>query len=212
MRLIPKQLLLRTGPVDEANWNYRPVLGAIQRKRFKVVMSFLSGMCFGRLLEVGYGSGIFLPQLSEYCNELYGIDIHRRQDEVTEILRKLGVEAHLQACSAADLPFGDDFFDCIVAVSALEFIDEIRRACAEMRRVLRPHGMMVVVTPGRSWVVDSGLRLLTGKRAAEAYRNRRDNLLAELTRDFVVSRTVAVPRFGGRTIRLYAGLSLIPKK
>jgi len=35
-----------------------------------------------RILEIGYGSGVFMPELSARCDELYGVDVHSRHEEV----------------------------------------------------------------------------------------------------------------------------------
>jgi hypothetical protein len=60
---LPEQTLLTTGTVDHGNWNYRPILGPIQQIRFYLIRSRLRGSYAQRLLEIGYGSGIFLPEL-----------------------------------------------------------------------------------------------------------------------------------------------------
>ena len=74
MRPLPRDQLIKTGEPDEAYWNYRPILGFIQGLSFHVVVSVLSKHRFQRLLELGYGSRIFMPELSKYCDDLYGID------------------------------------------------------------------------------------------------------------------------------------------
>jgi hypothetical protein len=61
MRLMRRNLLVKTGPVDFAEWNSRPLLGWISRQRFRLVVSLLPKAPIVRLLEIGYGSGIFLP-------------------------------------------------------------------------------------------------------------------------------------------------------
>lgn len=47
------------------------------------------------MLEVGYGSGIFMPTLAARCDELHGIDIHARNQQVAERVRWHGVRASL---------------------------------------------------------------------------------------------------------------------
>src|SRR5256885_8746113 len=86
LHLLPAEVLVKTGPVDHADWNYRPLLGAIQRSRFRLLLDLLDAERFGRLLEIGYGSGVFLPELARHSRELYGIDIHEKSDHVAESL------------------------------------------------------------------------------------------------------------------------------
>ena len=194
-RLLPKEALLKSGSVDHADWNYRPILGWIQQIRFRLIVSLLPRRPVRRMLEVGYGSGIFMPELATRCRELYGIDIHPRHMEVARILRSHGVRARLCSCGAEAMPFRDGFFDSIVAVSSLEFVDNIDTAGRELARVLRPDGALVMVTPGRSTLLDFGLKVLTGASAAKDYGDRREALLPGLSRYFSIESRRSFPIF-----------------
>src|SRR4029077_7874514 len=120
LKLIPPESLLKTGEVDHADWNHRPIIGVIQRLRYRLALALVGNTTFGRLLEVGYGSGVFMPDLAERCNELHGIDIHSTGSEVEEVLRRHGFRALLSTESVTELPFEDNYFDCVVTVSSLE--------------------------------------------------------------------------------------------
>src|SRR4051794_31924358 len=146
--LLPRSALIRTGPVDCADWNYRPLLGWLQRKRFGLITHLLPRDRVGRLLEMGYGSGVFMPELAQRCEELHGIDIHPHAGEVELRLAEHGVAAKLARGSAENLPYDDATFDVVVAVSSLEFVTDINAATSEIHRVLRTTGCLVLVTPG----------------------------------------------------------------
>lgn len=208
LHLLPRAALLKTGEVDHADWNYRPLLGAISRTRFKRVVSLLEGRRAGRLLEVGYGSGIFLPELARHCGELYGIDVHGLQGPVADSLARFGVAARLSSGSVTAMPFADGFFDVLIAVSALEFVADLGAACGEIKRVLSPGGTLIVVTPGHSPLVDLGLRVLTGKSAQEDFGDRRQGLIPTLLKHFTVERRSTVPGRGASVIHLYTALEL----
>jgi len=75
-RPLPEHDLRKTGPVDEADWNYRPVLNYISRQRFELVLELLDETPAHDLLEIGYGSGVFAPELARRTKSLWGIDIH----------------------------------------------------------------------------------------------------------------------------------------
>ena len=68
-----------------------------------------------------------------------------------------GLAVDLRSASMTDMPFADSTFDCAVAISTMEFVDDIDRACAEVRRVLKPGGQLLVVTPSTSPLLDFGL-------------------------------------------------------
>jgi SAM-dependent methyltransferase len=208
LHLLPPEALLKTGEVDHANWNHRPVIGAIQRLRYRLVLSLLGGSKFEKLLEVGYGSGVFMPELSRRCEELYGIDIHPMSDDVTAVLAKHDVKANLSTASVTELPFEDRFFDCVVTVSSLEFVEEIDRACREVKRVLSPGGVFVVITPGYSRLVDFGLKVLTGEDPKKDFGERREKIIPALVKQFAVEKRILRPHFINSVAHLYTGLRL----
>lgn len=193
MQLLPREALIQTGPVDHADWNYRPVLGWIQRLRFGLVSRLLPKEKVGKLLEIGYGSGVFLPELARRCEELHGIDIHPRAGEVEARLREYGVAARLVSGSAEGLPYETGTFDVVVAVSCLEFVPDAAKAAVEIRRALKPGGCLVFVTPGKSPVVDWGLKILTGESAKQDYANRRERLMPVMLEQFTIDRQEAFP-------------------
>ena len=195
LRLLPEQALLTTGAVDHANWNYRPILGLIQRLRFDLVRSMLKGSRARRLLEIGYGSGVFLPELAKHADQLYGIDPHSFTKDVTQVLAQHGVRADLLCGTATQMPYESGFFQTAVAVSALEFIDDLPQACCEIKRVLAPGGIFVVVTPGHSPLLDLGLRLVTGASPRDDFKGRRAGILPCLFREFYVERRADYPPF-----------------
>jgi ubiquinone/menaquinone biosynthesis C-methylase UbiE len=208
LHLLPEEVLVKTGPVDHADWNFRPVLGAIQRSRFRLLLELMGDERFDRLLEIGYGSGVFLPELARRCRSLYGVDIHREPDRVTAALAKLDVQASLSSASAESMPFDDGSFDAAVAVSSFEFISDFDRACREIARVIGPRGVFFVVTPGDSPILDAGLKLLTGADARRDYGDRRKQVMPALGRHFRVDRSKSFP---GSLFPVYRGMRLVRK-
>lgn len=68
-----------------------------------------------------------------------------------------------------DLPFPDDMFDVVTCLEALEFMPEPERALAELVRVLRPGGYLLITNrigwisrlmPGHTWSQQKLYRLL----------------------------------------------------
>jgi len=208
LRLLPPEALLKTSEVDHADWNHQPLRGTIMRLRPRLVLSLLARQRFRRMLEVGYGSGVFMPELARHCDELYGIDPHNQHQAVSEVLARFDVAARLFSGSVSSLPFGDQFFDCVVAVSTLEFVDDLEAACLEIKRVLKPEGWLIVVTPGCSPVVDFGLWVLTRESAKNDFGDRRRTLIPTLLKHFAVQRRLTIPPVGSSVICLYTALKL----
>lgn len=209
LRLLPKQLLVETGPVDHADWNSRLLLGWISRQRFRMVQSQLPPGRVGRLLEVGYGSGVFLPELALHARELYALDIHERQHQVARALAKHGVQARLYSAMAEDMPFPARQFDTVVGVSCLEFMADLDAAAREVTRVLTPNGVFIAVSPSTSRHIDAGFRLLTGKDPEDDFQGRRQRVLPTLLRYFEVEQRTVWP---SGPMPLYSCLRLRPRR
>ena len=115
--------------------------------RLKMSLSMLGTKKYDRLLDIGFGSGIFIPELSKRCNHLYGIDVHNNIGLVDDMLWKEGLKATLSKGSATDIPYPSDYFDCVVCVSVLEHIRDIRNAVKEISRVVKQDGTIVLGFP-----------------------------------------------------------------
>lgn len=205
--MLPPEDFVRTGPVDHADWNYRFPLGWISRRRLALATRLLPP-AVDRLLKVGYGSGVHLPHWATRAKEVHGIDPHPHAAEVARRLAGHGVTAHLVSGSAEAMPYPDAHFDVVLAISAIEFIPDLPAACREVRRVLRPGGCLVVVTPGHSPLVDFGLKVLSGNSAKKDYGDRRAAVLPTLVEHFAVDKRLTFPPLVSGLVCLYTALRL----
>ena len=111
-------------------------------------VAFVSAECprpeYPRVLDVGCGTGVLAGRLAAQGYEVTGLD---PSQGMLDVLRAdhPGVEAIRG--SGDELPFGDASFDVVVTVAALHHIAEagaVRATLAEMARVTRPGGRIVV--------------------------------------------------------------------
>jgi phosphatidylethanolamine/phosphatidyl-N-methylethanolamine N-methyltransferase len=102
----------------------------------------------GRILEVGVGTGISLPEYSR-TNRLFGIDISepmlRKAQERVDELGLTNVEG-LAVMDAADLSFPDASFDVVVAQYVITTVPDPEATLDEFARVLKPGGEIVLVS------------------------------------------------------------------
>src|SRR3954452_1672251 len=101
----------------------------------------------GRILEVGVGTGISLPDYAR-GNRLVGIDISapmlRKAQERVAAHKLTNVEA-LAVMDAKHLAFPDAFFDVIVAQYVITAVPDPEATLDEFARVLKPGGEIILV-------------------------------------------------------------------
>ena len=102
----------------------------------------------GRILEVGVGTGISLPNYSKDCR-LCGIDISapmlRKAEERVAELGLTNVEG-LWVMDAEQLSFDDNSFDVVVAQYVITTVPNPEATLNEFARVLKPGGEIVLVS------------------------------------------------------------------
>jgi ubiquinone/menaquinone biosynthesis C-methylase UbiE len=95
--------------------------------------------CHGRVLEAGCGTGLILRRLGEHCDHATGIDLSAGMLAAARD-RGLGVAQ----ASVDALPFSDETFDTVVSFKVLAHVPAIAAAVAELARVTRPGGHVLL--------------------------------------------------------------------
>jgi SAM-dependent methyltransferase len=142
-----------------------------------------------RVLEVGPGTGFFAARVAAAL-PLASLATIDQSERFVELTRSLGVDARLG--DVQNLPFADGSFDVVAALWMLYHVPDVERALAEIRRVLRPGGLLVAVTNGDDHLAD--LRLASGGgREVTGFSSQ--NGEEQLARHFAaVERTDLQPR------------------
>lgn len=113
-----------------------------------------------RLMEMGFGCGILVPELIASCEKYVGIDIHSHVDEIKAALAAQLGPVDLRFGDARSLPFENGELDCIFSMSVLEHIADIDLAISEIVRVLKPGGRLVAGFPIENLVSNAFLDLI----------------------------------------------------
>ena len=123
----------------------RPALSAI----FETMFDELFPQPAGRLLDVGCGSGFYLPLLSRFAAEIVAFDFSPEMiagaQELIDASGITNVRLFVGDAEQVDLP--DGTFDCVLCFDVLHHIPALPRALAEMHRLLRPGGRLVAIEP-----------------------------------------------------------------
>jgi len=205
LRIPPRGVPPKTDADDPVDYYYKPLTGRLYRARLRLAIDLLGPDRYASLLEIGYGSGIFLPELARHADRLAAIDVHDEAERVEEMLRRLGVSAELSRASLFELPFADGEFDALVCVSVLEHLTELERALGELRRVLRAGAVAVLGFPVRNPVTDGFFRLV-GYDQRAIHPSSHDDILraAERHPGFALERRAHFPRLLPVALSAYA--------
>jgi demethylmenaquinone methyltransferase/2-methoxy-6-polyprenyl-1,4-benzoquinol methylase len=108
-----------------------------------------------RVLDVAGGSGDLATAFARRAGvsgEVWLTDINRSMLTVgRDRLLDRGHIVPVAQCDAERLPFPDNYFDCVSVAFGLRNMTHKDRALAEMRRVLRPGGRLLVLEFSHVW-------------------------------------------------------------
>jgi ubiquinone/menaquinone biosynthesis C-methylase UbiE len=100
----------------------------------------------GRTLELGSGTGLNLRHYADAVTELVLTEpFAPMAEKLRAKLNTLERRAEVIETPAESLPFEDDSFDTVVATLVLCTVDDPAAAAAEVVRVLRPGGSMILL-------------------------------------------------------------------
>ena len=112
------------------------------------------------MLDVGCGDGTLTRFLGKGFREVCGIDVQphylaRFRDAVRGDDRY-----QVDQMSASAMQFPDAHFDTIISIETLEHVPELTAAAAEIVRVLRPGGELLITVPNRWFPFEThGIRI-----------------------------------------------------
>jgi len=107
------------------------------------------------VLDVACGEGYGAAMLAENAERVIGVDIS--VDAIRHARSRYGRQANLEfiAASCDRLPFPDTSFDLAISFETIEHIETQQAFIAELARVLRPDGVLLLSSPNKRLYSDA---------------------------------------------------------
>lgn len=166
-------------------WYTTPVGAWADRYESEAVFRLLALEPGEQLLDLGTGTGRHAAMAADYGAHVTGVDQSDGMLAVAKT-RTQGRAVTIVHADARRLPFPDESFDAVLAVTALCFAANPAEILAEAARVLRPGGRLVIGELNR-WSVWALFRRLQGLVRPTTYRHAHFRGIRELRRLLVTA-------------------------
>jgi len=172
-----------TGPGVYARWRATmlgTVTEALEQRRILALVGSVDGK---RVLDLGCGDGLLTATLATHGARAVGIDVDRSalHAAVARMDTTRAGSAHFVEGRIECLPFPDDAFDVVTAVTVLCLVSDRATAAREAARVLRPGGRLIVGDLGR-WNTWAARRRIKGWFGSRLWRSAHFSTAAEFSR------------------------------
>ena len=123
------------------------------QKRLEFILTCLT-QPVNRLLDVWCGEGAYLVPLSSHSVKVVGVDLN---DDYLNTARTNypQPDIYLARMVSQRLAFVDGVFDTIILIETLEHLVDGRAAIAEMARMLRPEGLLLISVPNKLFPIET---------------------------------------------------------
>ncbi len=175
---------------------FKPLRKIPYLKRFRMVLKLMNNKKYNNFLDIGFGSGIFLPELDKHSKKLSAIDKHNHVEIVKKIIESKNISANLLKADILDLPFTDNSFDGLLCLSVLEFVQNIPRAIKEIKRVAAPKAKIIIGAPVLNPLTDFCYQMIGYKKQADAlHKSNHKKIIKKIGEELRIKKIKTYPSF-----------------
>jgi ubiquinone/menaquinone biosynthesis C-methylase UbiE len=140
-----KTQLFDEWPEAYDRWFTTPIGSLVRKVEAELILDLLNPKPDEVILDVGCGTGIFTLDILSSGSKVVGLDLS------LPMLMRAGKKLkrfpfRMVLADMLHLPFPEGSFDKVVSVTALEFVEEGKEAAAELFRVTKRGGRIVMAT------------------------------------------------------------------
>ncbi|MFA6428769.1 MAG: methyltransferase domain-containing protein [Candidatus Buchananbacteria bacterium] len=172
---------------------YHPLLKHLYLSRIHLGLSLLATQKYKKMLDLGFGGGIIIPELAQHCDQFYGVDIHKNITLINKLLKSEGVaNVTLLQTTNNRLPFPDSYFDCLWCLSVLEFVNNPSELLMEIKRVTKKEADIIIGFPIANKLTTLAYWLL-GFDSDKQHKNTHSELIKEIKNIFKIETNLVLP-------------------
>ncbi|MGC9000841.1 class I SAM-dependent methyltransferase [Caldisericum sp.] len=120
-----------------------------------------------RYLDIGCwtGDSTLSYGVFEKFKEVYAVEV---SENAASEANKKGLNVSLCDINIDNLPYPDNFFDCVTFIDVIEHLFDPYHPLQEIKRVLKPNGILIIGTANVS-SLSNRLRILAGRRPRTSF-------------------------------------------
>ncbi len=166
-------------PMDLLEKHPNPIIRFEEKNRRKHLMGLIRKASFRSFADIGCEVGYISERVARMCKEIYCVDLDNRfiettQKKIRRMKKKTNstLKDHYIVSDAQDIKIKDDSVDLAFSSHVLEHLPDPRKGMAELVRITRPGGTIIISVPNEKWVLfvkkvlfSLGLSFILGKLA-----------------------------------------------
>jgi ubiquinone/menaquinone biosynthesis C-methylase UbiE len=150
-----------------SRWRASEIGSTTERLERQLMLERIGDVSGQRVLEIGCGDGELAVFLANKGAVVSAIDISEKMIAAArERASTEGTKVDFAVASAQEIPFTENAFDVVIAVTILCFVRDASLAFQEIARVLKPGGRLVIGELGAwsTWAMGRRLRAWLGSK------------------------------------------------
>ncbi len=132
---------------DSQARTYDKVVKLLTQNQYEAIYKFIKEPLTKEMevLEVATGTGLVAGEIADYVKSIEATDFSEEMI-ATAKSQKYASNIKFSCADIFDLPFEDNQFDTVIASNVLHIIPEPEKAMQEIKRVLKPNGLLISPT------------------------------------------------------------------
>lgn len=118
------------------------------REKERILDLLERGPKYDCVLDLGCGPGTMTEDLLAISNKVWGIDISKEMVKIANARfaeNRFKDRVQFKVGNAENLKFPNEYFDAVICIGVLRYVESLQQALEEIYRVLKPGGVTVMV-------------------------------------------------------------------